>query len=93
LSKEEETQYEFEEKMDELREAAEKYLKKRMMDPPSIAGSIARSVIDPDEDAEGKEADEVVREIEMRTNLDHSTQTRTSEYVHVQRQPFCSMRD
>ena len=47
LSKEEETQYEFEEKMDELREAAEKYLKKRMMDPPSIAGSRRRKRDEP----------------------------------------------
>ena len=46
-NKEEETQYEYEEKMGELREAAEEYLKKRMMDPPSIAGSRRRKRDEP----------------------------------------------
>ena len=36
MNKEEETQYEYEEKMGELGEAAEEYLKKRMLDPPSM---------------------------------------------------------
>ena len=75
--------------MNELREAAEEYLK-RMIDPPSIAGSIAGSVINPDENVERKEAEQGVRDIETKTNLDHSTHTRTSEHVHVQRQPFQS---
>ena len=68
--------------MDELREAANEYLEKRMMDPPSIV----------DKDAEGREreAEEMVWEIERRTNLDHSTQTRKSANVHFQRQPFQS---
>lgn len=76
--------------MDELREAAEEYLKRRMMNPPSIAGSIAGSVMNPDENAERKEAEQVVREVETRRNLDHSTQARTSECVYHQRQPFQS---
>ena len=34
--------------MEELREASEIYLEKRIMEPPSLAGSVAGSVIDPD---------------------------------------------
>ena len=71
LSKEEESQLDYEEKMEELREAAKEYLERRMMDPPSIAGSRAGSVVNLEEDAE-----KVVREIQGRTNLDHRTQTR-----------------
>ena len=90
MNKEEETQYEYEEKMGELGEAAEEYLKKRMLDPPSIAGSRAGSVMNLDENVERKEAGQLVREIKTRRNLDHSTQARTSEYVLDLRQPFQS---
>ena len=41
--------------------------------------------MNPDENAERKEAEQLVREIETRRNLDHSTQART---VHDLRQPF-----
>ena len=34
--------------MEELREASKIYLEKRIMEPPSLAGSVAGSVIDPD---------------------------------------------
>ena len=46
--KEEDVQYEYEVKMEELREASEKYLEKRIMEPPSLAGSVAESVIERD---------------------------------------------
>ena len=63
-----------------------------MMDPPSVAGWRAESVAKLEEDTEerDREAEEVVREIQGRTNLDYSTQTRNSNYVHFQRQPFQS---
>ena len=46
--------------------------------------------MNPDENAERKEAEQSVREIETRRNLDHSTQAGTSENVHDQRQSFQS---
>ena len=78
LSKEEESQLDYEEKMEELREAAKEYLERRMMDPPSIAGSRAGSVVNLEEDAEerDREVEEVVREIQGQTKPEHRTQTK-----------------
>ena len=81
INKEEEGQLEYEEKMEELREAAKEYLERRMMDPPPIAGSRAGSVINLEEDAEERDR-EAVRVIQGRTNLEHRTQTRNSDNVH-----------
>lgn len=90
LSKEEEIQYEYEERVGNLREAAKEYLERWIIHPPSRTESLAGSVINPDENMEGREREvnEIVREIEIRRNLDHSTQTRSSENVHFQRQPL-----
>ena len=83
---------EYEEKMEDLREAAKEYWERRMMDPLSIAGSRVGSVVNLEEDAEerDRDAEEVVREIQGQTNLDHRTQTRNSDNVHFQIQPFQS---
>ena len=54
-----------------------------MIDPHPMAGSKAVSEMNTEENAERKAA-ESVKEIETRRNLGHSTQARTSEYVHDQ---------
>ena len=66
-----------------------------MIDPPSIAGSRAGSVVNLEEEAEERdgEAEKVVRKIQGRTNLNHRTQTRNSDdvcCVYFLRQPFQS---
>ena len=91
-SKKEDVQLEYEERMEELREAISEYLAKRVMEPPSVRGSVAGCVIDPGElPGERKEPMENTREIsETRDPFDITRQTRSSENVHFRRVPFQS---
>ena len=77
--KEEDTQYEYELKMEELREASTIYLERRRTEPPSVAGSATGSLIDPDENIEGRDRipeEENRREIDpLHTHLESGNRT------------------
>ena len=90
--KEEDVQYEYEVKMEELREASKIYLEKRIMEPPSLAGSVAGSVIDPDINIGERNRipeDENRGEMDLlQTYLESGNRTRFLENGHVPRVPF-----
>ena len=65
--------------MEELREASTIYLERRRTEPPSVAGSATGSLIDPDENIEGRDRipeEENRREIDpLHTHLESGNRT------------------
>ena len=91
LEKEADSPLDYAGKVAAVRDNTEKYLEEMIGDEPSVIGSVAGSLINPEEDQErARAAEEDAGDIETGTNLDHSTQTRASENVRFQRAPFQS---
>lgn len=91
LSKEDQSQTEYLEKMKQLQEKVQNYLEERRMEPPSLMDSVAESVTHPDEITRERTAqiEETVRGISaIRDPLEKTHQTRSLGNVCFRRVAF-----